>query len=221
MEPKKNPDKDLTKKKSTFFLIGIACSLFLMLMAFKWHSKPAKIASLGELVEEMEQIEIPQTEQKVKPPPPPPPPVLQVVEDTEILDEEEDIIEETEVDENTAIDIPDVEPVEEVDEEQIFMVVEEMPIYPGGEQAMFKYIGQNTVYPQLARESGVTGIVHIYFVVNKDGSVGDVKVLRGIGAGCDEEAVRVVKSMPKWKPGKQRGKSVKVQYTIPIRFFLR
>jgi protein TonB len=221
MEPKKNENADLEPKRGTFYLIGMVCSLMFVLAIFKIGSGGGEQANLGVLFEDVEQIEIPQTEQKVKPPPPPPPPVLKVVEDTEILDEEEDIIEETEVDENTAIDIPDVEPVEEVEEDQIFMVVEDMPAFPGGEQKMFEYIGQNTVYPQLARESGVTGIVHVYFVVGKDGKVDDVRVLRGIGGGCDEEAVRVVKSMPRWTPGKQRGKPVKVQYTIPIRFFLR
>lgn len=221
MEPKKNENADLERQRGTYFLIGLVCSLLFVLGIFWIGTSEGEVANLGVLFEDVEQIEIPQTEQKVKPPPPPPPPVLKVVEDTEILDEEEDIIEETEVDENTAIDIPDVEPVEEVEEDQVFMVVEDMPAFPGGEQKMFEFIAQNTVYPQLARESGVTGIVHVYFVVGKDGRVGDVRVLRGIGGGCDEEAVRVVKSMPKWSPGKQRGKPVKVQYTIPIRFFLR
>ena len=113
------------------------------------------------------------------------------------------------------------EPEEEVVEEQIFTIVEEMPSFPGGEEELFKYLGKSIKYPQMAADAGISGVVYVTFVVDKDGKVKDAKVLRGIGGGCDEEAIRVVKAMPPWKPGKQRGKAVKVQYNLPIRFTLK
>jgi TonB family protein len=105
-------------------------------------------------------------------------------------------------------------------EVQIFTVVEEMPEYPGGNKAMYSFMGQNIKYPEKARQNKVEGTVYVSFVVLKDGSVSSVSVLRGIGSGCDEEAMRVVKSMPNWKPGKQDGKPVNVQYNLPIKFTL-
>ena len=99
--------------------------------------------------------------------------------------------------------------------------MENDPEFPGGVEAMYKYLAQNIKYPQLARENNITGKVYVEFVVEKDGSVSNVKVLRDIGGGCGQEAVRVVKSMPKWSPGKQRGKAVRVQYRLPVNFNLR
>ena len=102
-----------------------------------------------------------------------------------------------------------------------FIVVEEMPNYPGGDDARIKFITDNVVYPVMAKESNIQGTVYVTFVVEADGSITDVKVLRGIGGGCDEEAVRVVKMMPKWNAGKQSGKSVRVQFNLPIKFTLQ
>ena len=102
----------------------------------------------------------------------------------------------------------------------VYQIVEEMPQYPGGEKAMMEYVAKNVVYPQEARDKEISGRVFVSFVVEKDGSIGEVKVMRGIGGGCDEEAVRVVKAMPKWKPGKQEGKPVRVSYMMPINFKL-
>ena len=110
---------------------------------------------------------------------------------------------------------------EEVSETEVFTIVEEMPAYPGGDAKLYEYLGKNIKYPQIARESGIQGRVFVNFVVEPDGSVSNVKVMRGIGGGCDEEAVRVIKTMPKWKPGKQRGKAVRVTYTIPVVFKLQ
>ncbi|MCB0778066.1 MAG: energy transducer TonB, partial [Flavobacteriales bacterium] len=154
------------------------------------------------------------------PPPPPPAPttVLEIVEDDEDIEEVE--IEDTEVEEDFEVEIIE-EPEEEVVEEQIFTIVEEMPSFPGGEEELFKYLGKSIKYPQMAADAGISGVVYVTFVVDKDGKVKDAKVLRGIGGGCDEEAIRVVKAMPPWKPGKQRGKAVKVQYNLPIRFTLK
>lgn len=106
-------------------------------------------------------------------------------------------------------------------EPEIFTIVEEMPTFPGGEQALLEYMAKNTKYPPLARENGLQGIVVVTFVVDERGRIKDAQVLRGIGGGCDEEAMRVVQSMPHWKPGKQRGMAVRVQYNLPFRFTLR
>ena len=109
-------------------------------------------------------------------------------------------------------------PAEVVNNDTVYQIVEEMPQFPGGEQAMMKFIAENVKYPEKAKEEGVMGRVFIGFVVERDGSVNEVRVLRGIGGGCDEEAVRVISAMPKWKPGMQDGKAVRVRYQIPIHF---
>jgi len=109
----------------------------------------------------------------------------------------------------------------EAAEPQIFTIVEEMPSFPGGEAELFKYLGKTVKYPPMAQDAGITGVVYMTFVVDEQGKVRDPKVLRGIGGGCDEEAIRVVKAMPAWEPGKQRGKPVRVQYNLPIRFTLK
>lgn len=103
---------------------------------------------------------------------------------------------------------------------EVFVIVEQMPEFPGGEEALYRFLSDSIHYPAQARESGIQGRVFIRFIVNKDGSLYDIKVLRGIGGGCDEEAVRVIKSMPKWIPGRQRNKAVPVQYNLPIKFSL-
>ena len=106
-------------------------------------------------------------------------------------------------------------------EQEIFQIVEEMPSSPGGEAKLMEYVAKNIKYPQIARETGIQGRVFVGFVVEPDGSISNVKLLRGIGGGCDEEAMRVIKSLPKWKPGKQRGKAVRVSYQIPVFFKLQ
>jgi protein TonB len=220
MENKKNPNVDLNKQRGLFFQIGMIVSLGLMLTAFNWADRQGGAADLGDLViEDPVEVEIPQTEQKVQPPPPPPPPQLEVVEDDELI--EEDDIQSTEVNQDTKIDIPVMEPEEGPSEPEIFTIVEDMPTFPGGDQALLEYMAKNTKYPPLARENGLQGIVVVTFVVDKNGNINNVQVLRGIGGGCDEEAIRVVKSMPSWKPGKQRGMPVSVQYNLPFRFSLR
>ena len=109
---------------------------------------------------------------------------------------------------------------EEVAETEIFAVVETSPSFPGGDEARIRFLTNNISYPQEARDAGISGTVYITFVVERDGSTSDVRVLRGIGGGCDEEAVRVIKMMPEWSPGKQRGKPVRVQFNMPIKFSL-
>ena len=111
--------------------------------------------------------------------------------------------------------------IEEVVEQELFgMIPETMPSFRGGEQKLFEFIGKNVVYPQEAIDAGIEGKVFVEFYIEKDGTVCDAKVLRGIGYGCDEEALRVIGLMPKWYPGKQRGKAVRVRYTLPINFKL-
>lgn len=172
------------------------------------------------------------------PPPPPPPPTIEtvkftppVVVDREIEDEDQpppqEELSETNVgvvtqagDEN-ATELPDEEPVADPDAGKIFTFVEEQAEFPGGEEARITFLQKNIKYPALARENGIEGRVYVTFVVGPDGSIRDVKVLRGIGGGCDEEATRVVKMMPAFKPAKQNGRPVNVQFNMPIVFSLK
>ena len=216
MEPKKNPDISLEKKKGLFFQIGLVITLVIVLGAFEWKSYDKVAYNLGQLnLDDLEEEIIPITKQEVKPPPPPPPPpeVIEIVEDdVEIEDEIE--IEDTESDEDVEIEI------EEEDDEEFFMVVENMPEFPGGDLGLMKYIQKNVKYPAIAKEYNITGRVFVSFIVDKKGSVTNVKIVRGVDKNLDAEAMRVVKSLPKYKPGKQRGKSVRVMFTIPINFTL-
>jgi protein TonB len=215
----------LEGKRTIFVQIGLVIALAITLFAFEWKSYEKIEVELAQRVatEVPEEI-IPITKQEKLPPPPEPPKtttVLHIVEDD--VEVEDEIIIDVEADEETEVE--EYEPViveeEEVEEEEIFIVVEEQPSFPGGDRERIRFLAENIEYPQLARESGIQGTVYVTFVVEKDGSVTDVRVMRGIGGGCDEEAVRVVKMMPQWKPGKQRGKPVRVQFNMPIRFTLQ
>lgn len=229
MELKKSPKVDLESKRNTFLLLGLVLALGITLLAFEWTTKPKKVEGLGQIqTQEVEEEIIPITrEQQVKPPPPPPPPkvveVLNIVDDdVEIEDELE--IEDTEADETTVIDVaPVIETAaeEEEDEAQVFFIVEEMPEFPGGDLALRKYIANSIKYPVIAQENGIQGKVYVTFVVGKDGSVANARIARGVDPSLDKEALRVVNSLPKWKPGKQRGKPVNVSYTVPINFVLQ
>lgn len=223
MEPKKNPKVDLDRKTGMFFNIGLAISLAIVLTAFEWRSyDDGNLVDLGQLDDDFEDImEIPPTEQ-----PPPPPPKIQLPQIIEIPDEEE-IEEEIEVDldveitEETVIeDIVFEEAPEEEVADEIFDIVEDQPTPPGGMSAFYKFVGKSMKYPNQARRMGIEGRVFVQFVVDKDGTLTEIKAVKGIGAGCDEEAVRVLKSAPKWKPGKQRGRPVKVRMILPITFKL-
>ena len=216
MEPKKNPEISLEKKKGLFFQIGLVTTLIIVLVAFEWKSYDKVDYNLGQLnLDDLEEEIIPITKQEVKPPPPPPPPpeVIEIVED-EVEIEEELEIEDTESDEDMIIDI------EEEDDEEFFMVVENMPEFPGGDLGLMRYIQKNVKYPPIAKEYNITGKVYVSFIVNKSGAVTNVKIVRGVDKNLDAEALRVVKSLPKYKPGKQRGKAVRVMFTIPINFTL-
>lgn len=226
MDPKKSHKANLENKKFIFRQIGLIVALAVILAAFEWKTYEIDIVDLGQRqVEDVPEEIIPITEQKVKPPPPPPPKQvvkINVVEDDVEVDDDIDI--DVEADQNTEVEeyIPvEQEEEESADEQQIFMVVESMPEFPGGMNELNKYLAENIHYPQMAKESGIQGRVFVTFVVERDGRVTDVRVLRGIGGGCDEEAVRVVKNMPKWTPGKQRGKPVRVQFNLPVKFTLQ
>ena len=222
MELKKSINANLEKKRIPLIIIGILFSTAIVLVAFEWKTYETQISSLGQLdIDLIEEEIIPISQQQPPPPPPPPAPttVIEIVEDEKEIDEEL-VIEDMDVDEDTQIEFIE-EAKEEVVEEQIFTIVEEMPSFPGGEAAMMKYLANSIKYPAIAKDANIQGTVYVTFVVNEKGEVKDVKVLRSIGGGTDEEAIRVVQNMPKWKPGKQRGKPVKVQYNLPIRFTLR
>ncbi|MBK8499036.1 MAG: energy transducer TonB [Flavobacteriales bacterium] len=221
MIPKKNPEADLELRKTSFTYIGLLTALAITLVAFEWTAFEDKVGDLGQLqLDLLEEEVIPPSATPPPPPPPPPAPttVLEIVDDEEEVEETEVL--DTEV--NTETEVQQTQQrEEEVEEEQIFTIVEQMPTFPGGEAEMRKYLGKSVKYPQMATDAGISGTVYLSFEVDKDGKIKDVKVLRGIGGGCDEEAIRVVKAMPTWTPGKQRGKPVRVQFTLPVKFTLR
>lgn len=225
MEEKKSPKANLENKKLMFTQIGLIISLLIAWMAFehKSYDKREIDPSLlnREVVVDEEMVEITKQEE----PKPQPVEVPKQTTQLEIVQDDvetEDLEINVEVEQNEVIEeyvAPEVVE-EEVVEQEIFQIVEEMPAYPGGERALLEYVAKNIKYPQIARETGIQGHVFVGFVVEPDGSVSNVKILRGIGGGCDEEAMRVIKSLPKWKPGKQRGKAVRVSYQIPVVFKL-
>lgn len=224
MELKKNPKADLEKWKGTFLLFGLVLSLGLVLLAFEWTSSAGAVSGLEgntDIVVEDEQIPITRQEQ-VKPPPPPPAPkvseVLTIVENDIEVDEEFEM-EDVESKEDTKIE--QVVQTEEKVEEEVFFIVETMPEFPGGERALRTYIAKNVRYPTIARENNIQGKVYVRFVVTEAGAVQNVTVARGVDPLLDAEAIRVVKTLPQWKPGEQRGKKVKVWYTVPINFQLQ
>lgn len=220
MQLRKNPEADLERRKLSFWMIGALTALAITLVAFEWTTFDRSREGLGALELDLIEEEVIPPSATPPPPPPPPPAPTQVIE---IVDDEEEVVEtetvEMEVQENTEVQAP-VQREEEVVEEQIFTIVEDMPAYPGGELEMRKYLGKSIKYPQMAQDAGIQGTVFLTFEVDKDGKIKDVKVLRGIGGGCDEEAIRVVKAMPQWSPGKQRGKPVRVQFNLPVKFTL-
>ena len=228
MEVKKSPKADLEKRRGLFLEIGLVVILAAALVAFNVRSydKEVKEVNLRSAAMEID-ADIIQTDQPDEPPPPPEEPE-QVVTDLTVVENDADLTNEVGIinaednankaqEEFTRV-VVDEEEVEE--EEEVFLVVEEDPDFPGGLGALSQFIADNIKYPELAKQNNITGRVFVSFVVEKDGSVGQVKVLRDIGGGCGAEAVRVVKSMPKWKPGKQRGKPVRTQFNLPVNFEL-
>ena len=199
MEVKKSPKADLEGKKTSNLLIGAILTLSVLFIGFEWSERDKKVTTdtgLQEVVFEEEIIPITEQEQPKQAPPPPEAPKVEEV--LEIMDNDS-----------------------EVEEQQIFQVVEEMPEFPGGMGECMKFLGKNIKYPTISQENGVQGRVIVQFVVNRDGSIVDPVVVRGVDPYLDKEALRVISTMPKWKPGKQRGKAVRVKYTVPVMFRLQ
>lgn len=231
MELKKTPKADLENKKGYFTQIGLVVSLGIVLTAFNLNDSVKSANTLGEATAETIQEEIiPITRvEEVKPPPPPPPP--KVIETFAIIDdnveiEDSDFDFSSEADNSTVIDaLPEIsKPKEEDDDEskaEVFVVVEDMPEFPGGELALRQWIANNIKYPVIAAENGIQGKVYVQFVVDRDGGISNARIARGVDASLDQEALRVVNNLPKWKPGMQRGKPVRVSYTVPINFQLQ
>lgn len=223
MEAKKTPKADLTKKTGMFLNLGLMVSVGLVLFAFEYRSyDDGLLKDLGSIDDDFEELlDIPITEQ---PPPPPPPveqPEIKEIPDEVEIEEKIEVNFDVDVQEETVIKEVVIEeaPVEEKADE-IFDVVENMPTPPGGMEGWNKYLSNNLKYPTQARRMGIEGTVYVVFVVNTDGSIQDVGILRGIGGGCDEEAMRVVRNAPAWEPGRQRGRPVRVKMRLPIRFKL-
>lgn len=222
MDPKKNPKADLEKLRGTFTLAGLMLSMFIVYSMINWKFYDLQATELGQVIVEQEEEDIiPITEQNTPPPPPPPPPaapeIIQIVEDEVEVEDIE--MADTEADAETVVEVFEQE--EEVVEEEVFTIVENMPEFPGGQAKLFEYLGKSIKYPPAAKANGISGKVYVNFEVGKDGKITNVKILRGVHDLLDEEAVRVVKAMPAWKPGKQRGKAVKVSYNLPINFQLK
>jgi len=222
MELKKNPKYDLASKAGLFRLIGLNIALVAVIVAFETSGNGnAEIIDLGDVdTDQVEVIEIPPTEQL-----PPPPPVSQRIEIVEIPDEvllKEDLRIELDVEVTEHMAVRDIyfEPQAPNDEkvDEIFTIVEENPTFPGGMEAFYEFVGGQIRYPSQARRLGIQGRVFVQFVVDRDGAVTKVQVVKGIGAGCDEEAMRVMNTVPNFKPGKQRGKAVRVKMVVPIYF---
>lgn len=224
MQLKKSLEASLEDKKITYVLVGLVFVLSVCYVAFEWTEREVTKYEVSDMEFAFEEeLDIQQTQQETTPPPPPPP-----VKEVEVLNVVEDDVETETIeissednDADTVVIAPPVQ-VEEEEEEVVFVIVETMPEFPGGQQALFKYLSENVKYPAIAQENGIQGRVICQFVVNKDGAIVDVEVVRSGGdPSLDKEAIRVIKSMPKWKPGKQRGKAVRVKYTVPVNFRLQ
>ena len=232
MELKKNPQYDVYRQSKLYFSIGLATSMLMVTTAIEWKTPDTKdlvqlASSSNDKYEEV--LDIPPTTQ----PPPPPPqqvymPNIVEVPDEEVIINDLDINLDIEIKESTVIEeyeySPEVvigAPKEEA--EEIFLIVEEFPEPEKGMAKFYEFISENLIYPTFARVNNITGKVFVEFIIESDGSMRDVKVLKGIGGGCDEEAVRVIEesiSEVKWKPGNQRGVPVNVRMVLPLTFSL-
>ena len=234
MQPKKSEKVDLTKNSSLYFVIGLAFILFVSWQAIEWKTYKKTYGYEALNVEDDDDEEIPITEQIKTPPPPPPPPppapeVIEIVEDEEEV--EETVIESTETDEEEIVEIVEVEE-EEVDIDVPFAVIEDVPIFPGCERVkkserrncfqekMNKHIRKNFRYPEIAQEMGIQGRVYVNFIISKDGSITNIR-MRGPDKNLEAEAQRIISRLPKMTPGKQRGRPVRVPFSIPITFRLQ
>lgn len=239
MQIKKSEKASLEGDKLIYALMGFVFVLSLCYVALEWTNKEVtKYEQADQDFQIEEELDIQQTTQEMTPPPPPPP-APEVVQEVEVLNVVEDDVKTESIefsaeDNNTVVEIVEVKEEvkeevkvdedkrEEVEENVVFKVVETMPSFPGGDAALMKFISDNVRYPAIAQENGIQGRAICQFTVEKDGSISDIQIVRSAGdETLDKEAKRVIKSMPKWSPGKQRGKAVRVSYTIPINFRLQ
>lgn len=228
METKKTPKANLENKRPTWLLVGYVTVLAFMFVAFEW-TRDVRVDTSGRITENVfeQDMEIPLTRQPEVPPPPPP--QVTPINDVLTIIDDDDTAEETnfasseETGEDVVIKhIPVTVDEEVVVEDDIFVIVEENPQFPdGGTVGLLQYLGKNIKYPTIPQENGTQGRVTVQFVVNKDGSIVDVKVIRGVDPYLDKEAVRVISTMPKWIPGKQRGVPVRCKFTVPVTFKLQ
>ncbi|MAJ31386.1 MAG: energy transducer TonB [Flavobacteriaceae bacterium] len=234
MELKKNPKADINQNSSFYFVIGLAVVMLVVWRALEYKKyDKTNDYDIALNIEDQLDEEVPMTEQ-IKTPPPPPPPaapeVIEVVEDEEEV--EETVIESTETSqEEEVIEIEDVE-VDDFDEDITvpFAVIEDVPVFPGCEgssnkkkcfqEMMQKHIRKNFRYPEIAQEMGIQGRVNVMFVIQKDGSIGGIR-MRGPDKNLEAEALRIINKLPNMTPGKQRGRPVKVPFSIPITFRLQ
>lgn len=229
MEVKKSPKADLERGKTLGVLMGMIVGLAVLFVGFEWSDREVTIVQSGGVADIIAEEEVEITRPEDTPPPPPPPPApaiaeeLNVVEDDVKLDDVDIISSEDDASsaQVEAYTPPAVVEEEEESSQQIFTVVETMPEFPGGQMALLQYLSKSIKYPVIAQENGIQGRVSCSFVVNKDGSIVDAEVIRGVDPSLDKEALRVINSMPKWSPGKQRGKPVRVKYTVPVTFRLQ
>ena len=228
METKKTPKANLENKRPTWLLVGYVTVLAFMFVAFEW-TRDVRVDTSGRITENVfeQDMEIPLTRQP-EVTPPPPPQVTPINDVLKIIDyddtaEETNFASSEETGEDVVIKhIPVAVDEEVVVEDDIFVIVEENPQFPdGGTAGLLQYLGKNIKYPTIPQENGTQGRVTVQFVVNKDGSIVDVKVIRGVDPYLDKEAVRVISTMPKWIPGKQRGVPVRCKFTVPVTFKLQ
>ena len=231
MEVKKSPKASLENKRFLFTEIGFVIALLAVLFSFDYSSKEKKVATLETETAAVEVEDMIPITQETPPPPEAAPKIPILSDQIDVVDDnikiDDNMFQNLEDDANSGVEIMDYiesAPEEETIEEEAipFQLVEEKPSFNGGDANEFsKWVNSRLVYPEIAKENGVQGRVTLQFTVNADGSVSNVKVLRGVDSSLDKEAVRVVSSSPKWKPGKQRDRAVKVTYTFPVIFQLR
>ena len=229
MELKKTPNADLENKKLSFTLVGLVIVLALVYIVVEWTHRDVILRDGWEEIVVIEEEDmVPITMQEHVPPPPPPdiPPPPPVVDEIDIRPDDEDVADRVIRPNDDGANIlpppPPPPPVvsDEPDEHHVFIVVEKMPSFPGGPDAMTRFIRQNLRYPRVAEENGVEGRVTVSFVVNRDGEIVDIEIMRGVDRHLDAEAIRIVRAMPRWNPGEQRGKPVRVKFVLPIVFRL-
>lgn len=223
MEYKKNKNADVHQLRGMLFSLSLTVTLGLVITAFEWKStgdnNTVDLTKYDMVTDEL--LDIPPTEQ---PPPPPPqaivPKIVEVPDEEEIIEDIDVLIDVEMKATSETIKVAPVEAIEKEESDEIFMIVEEQPQFPGGTGEFMKFVVANMRYPRQARSMGVEGKVFIKAVVGKDGKLTDLEVMKGIGAGCDEEALRVVGQSPPWKPGRQRGREVRTRIVIPLVFKL-